>query len=269
MYKLIALDLDGTLLRNDKTVSENNIEMIKKAREKGVKVVLCTGRPIDGVKWLIDLLDLKNEDDYTVCYNGAIVKNNTSEDIIFDQPLRMNDFKELYKLSKELKVNIHALTNEAVVTPKNSKYTKLEAELNGITIKEIPIDKLAENTNIIKVMYVDEPEYLKEIIKKVKDKGLGEKYTLVQSAPFFFEFLKYGINKWTAVKVLGEELGIKEEEIICVGDAGNDYHMIKNAGLGVAMENGFKELKEIADYITATNEEDGVGKVIEKFVLNK
>lgn len=269
MYKLIALDLDGTLLRNDKTISEHNIEMIKKAREKGVKVVLCTGRPIDGVIWLIDLLDLKNENDYTVCYNGAIVKNNISQDIIFEQPLRMSDFKDLYKLSKELRVNIHALTNEEVVTPKNSKYTKLEAELNGITIKEIPIDKLADNTDIIKVMYVDEPDYLKDVIKKVKDKGLGEKYTLVQSAPFFFEFLKYGINKWTAVKMLAEKLGIKEEEIICVGDAGNDYHMIKNAGLGVAMENGFKEIKEIADYITSTNEEDGVGKVIEKFILNK
>ncbi|CAM2750005.1 sugar-phosphatase [Hathewaya histolytica] len=268
MYKLLALDLDGTLLLNDGTISKENIDNIKKARDKGVKIVLATGRPIDGIKRFIKQLDLITEEDYTVTYNGALVQNNLTEEVLFEKPLSMKDYRELYDLSKGLKVNIHALTDQIVLTPKMSKYTALEAELNKIEIEEIPVKDLPEDTNIVKIMFIDEPEHLNKVIANIP-KNIGEKYTMVQSAPFFFEFLHKEVNKWTGVSALAKRLNIKREEIICVGDAGNDYHMIKNAGLGVAMENAFDEIKECAKYITDTNEEHGVAKVIKEFILDK
>lgn len=268
MYKLLALDLDGTLLNNESKISEENIYNIKKAREQGVKIVLSSGRPIEGVKKYIKKLDLITEEDFTVTYNGALVQNNLTNEVLFEKSLSMKDYRLLYDLSKELKVNIHALTDKVVLTPKMSKYTKLEADLNGIDIIECDIETLPEDTNIVKVMFIDEPEYLKEVIERIPEE-FSEKYTMVQSAPFFFEFLDKEVNKWTGVNALAQKLGIKREEVICVGDAGNDYHMIKNAGLGVAMGNAFDEIKECAKYITGTNEEHGVSQVIQKFILNK
>lgn len=267
MYKLIALDLDGTLLKNDKTISKRNIENIMKAKEKGVKVVIATGRPIKGVRNIINQLGLDTKDDYCVTCNGSLVQNNHSREVLCKTSLKGSDYKYLYNLSLQLGVNMHGVMEDKVITPKLSKYTNLESELNGIEIKEVESDTLSEELDVIKIMYVDDPHILEPVIEEVIPK-LSHKYSMVQSEPFFFEFLKLGTNKWTGIEALANKLGIKQEEIICVGDAGNDSHMIKNAGLGVAMKNGFQEIKNIANYITNnTNEEDGVSEVIEKFIL--
>ena len=115
-------------------------------------------------------------------------------------------------------------------------------------------------------MMIDEPEILQKAIDNLPE-DLYEKYTVVRSAPYFLEFLNKEANKGTGVGMLADHLGIKKEEVICVGDAGNDLHMIEYAGLGVAMENATDDVKEKAGYITKSNNEDGVAHVIEKFML--
>ena len=117
-------------------------------------------------------------------------------------------------------------------------------------------------------MMVDEPELLDEAISKLP-KEVYDKYTVVKSAPFFLEFLNKKVNKGTGVELLASHLGVKQDEIITMGDAGNDLHMIEYAGMGIAMGNATDDIKAIANYITDSNSEDGVAKAIEKFVLNK
>jgi Cof subfamily protein (haloacid dehalogenase superfamily) len=268
MYKLIALDMDGTLLREDKTISKETHKAIQRAKAKGVKVVLTTGRPIDGVKRYLKELDLINENDYAIAYNGALVQNTKTKEVIAQTLMSLEDIDYLYKLSQELKVNIHALTDSSCITPKWSKYSQVEADINDIPLDFVDFNNINKNTTIVKIMFIDEPEHLSHVISKLPLE-IYEKYTVLKSTPYFLEFLDKRVNKGAGVGILAEKLGIKTEEIICVGDAGNDLHMIQFAGLGVAMGNAFPEVKEAADYVTLSNEDNGVAHVINKFVLEQ
>ena len=266
MYKLIAIDMDGTLLNDEKKISPANFQAIQQARENGVKVVLASGRPLVGFKRYLEELNLISEDDYAVAFNGALVQSAEGSKVISKMPLTIEDYKNLYKLSKELNVNIHALTEDSVISPKDSEYTRQEASWNGIPSEIIAVDDVDASTTIVKVMFVDKPEIIEEVIKMIPEE-VSSKYTVVRSAPFYLEFLNKAVNKGAGVAALAEKLNIKQEEVICIGDAGNDIHMIEYAGLGVAMGNAFPEVKKVANFITKTNEQDGVAHIINKFIL--
>ncbi len=265
MYKLIAVDMDGTLLREDRSISKETVKAIKYAREKGVRVILASGRPIDGIRPYLEKLDLIESGEYVLSYNGAIVQNIVTGEIVAGYTMKGKDYKRIYEESKRLSVNIHAFTKEGCITPKLTRYTELEGEINKIPVKVVPMKDIGDEDTVIKVMMVDDEKELDRAIK-VLPKELYDKYTIVRSAPFFLEFLHKRSNKGEGIKVLTELLGIKPEEVICIGDAGNDFHMIEYAGLGVAMGNGSEEIKAVADYITKSNEENGVAHVINKFI---
>lgn len=268
MYKLIALDMDGTLLREDKSISKETHRAIQRAKAKGVKVVLTTGRPIDGVTKALEELGLISEDDYAIAYNGALIQNTKTKAIVAQTLMSLDDIDYLYGLSDKLNVNIHALTENTCITPKWSKYSQVEADINDIPLKILDFNNLDKETTIVKIMFIDEPDHLSKVIENLPQE-VYERYTVLRSAPYFLEFLDKKVNKGYGVEILANTLGIKKEEVICVGDAGNDIHMIQFAGLGVAMGNAFPEVKEIADYVTLSNEEDGVARVIDKFILSE
>lgn len=266
MYKLIAVDMDGTLLNEQKEISKRCLESISRIKEKGKKIVLATGRPLRGILRYIEILDLFDENNYVVTYNGALVQSTKGGKILYDKPLSLDAYKELYDLSKQLDVNIHALTDNSVLTPKNNPYTQIESSINQIPIIEGSLDEIDNSTNIIKVMFIDEPKKLDTIIPLLPQ-WVKEKYSILRSASIFLEFLDKSVNKGVGVSLVAEQLGIKPQEVICVGDAGNDIAMIKYAGLGVAMGNATEDVKAESDYITLTNNEGGVAHVIEKFML--
>jgi len=266
MYKLIAIDMDGTLLKGDKTLSEETCRVIKEAHSKGIKIVLSTGRPMKGIEQYLEALDLVSDKDYAVTFNGAVVQNIKTREIISKKGISHEDVAVLYDVSLKLNLNIHAFSFDSVLTPRITTYTQLESDLNHVPIEIMDFKNLDKSIDIIKVLMVEDPAILAEAIAKLPSE-LYEKYTVVKSAPFFLEFLNKSVNKGVGVELLAKSLNIKQEEVMCIGDAGNDIHMIKYAGLGVAMGNAFEEVKKIADYITLTNEEDGVAHVIEKFVL--
>ena len=267
MYKLIALDMDGTLLSSDKTISKANLEAIQKAKAKGVKIVLATGRPIKGIKKYLKQLNLLEEGDYAITYNGSVAQSTKNEDIISEIILSTDDIDRLYTLSKDLGVNIHAYTNNDCITPKTSKYTLFEAELNSIPIKVTDFNKLPRNTPIIKIMFIDEEDILDSAIEKLP-KELYDKYTIVKSAPYFLEFINKKVNKGVSIRILAQKLGISMDDVIWIGDQENDKHMVDYAGLGIAMENATDELKEVANFVTKSNDEDGVAYAINKFILD-
>lgn len=265
MYKLVAIDMDGTLLREDKTISDRTKYAIKRAIEKGVKVVLASGRPIQGLERYLEELQLVSEDDYVMSFNGSVVQNVKTRDIISKNILKGKDLKVLHALSKEIGVHIHAFTRQGCITPIMNEYTKLEGSINGIEVYEADFDAIDDHEDVIKVMFIDPEPVLEEAIKKIPS-STYEAFTIVRSAPYFLEFLNKASSKGAGIKALSEHLGIKQEEVICIGDAGNDLDMIEFAGLGVAMGNAFEEVKKAADYVTYDNESDGVAYVIEKFI---
>lgn len=269
MYKLIALDMDGTLLNEEKKITDRTKIAINKAKEMGVTVVLATGRPIAGVTRYLEELDMFTEEDYVLSFNGALVLKTKNKEVISNVTITGEDLHYLYNISKELGVNIHAFSEEeGLITPKSSQYTEVEANINNISYKIVDFNEVPKDETIVKLMFIDEPNVLEEAIKKLPAE-VYEKYTVIRSAPFFLEFMNKTANKGVGVELLAKHLGVKRSEIIAIGDAGNDLHMIEYAGLGVAMGNAFDEVKERANYIADTNENHGVAKVIEEFVLNK
>lgn len=268
MYKIIALDMDGTLLNGEKKVTDKTKKALELARDNGVKVVLSSGRPIDGLKAYLNELNLIGNDEYVLSYNGCLVQETKSEKIIYEKGLTGEDLLYIYQLSCKYNVNIHAFSpTRGLITPKISKYTEVEAQINGIDINVCDFNEIDKDESIIKIMLIDEPEILDKAIEKLP-KEVGEKYNLAKSTPYFFEIINKESNKGIGLKALSDYLGVDSNEVIAVGDAGNDLDMIEYAGLGVAMANGHKEVKDAANYITKSNEEDGVAVVVEKFILN-
>lgn len=268
MYKLIALDMDGTLLTSDKTISKKTEVAIAQAREAGVKVVLASGRPIDGMKNALNQLDLVGDNEFVVYFNGSMVKELGSDKVIHQAIIDGKQAKEVANLAQTLGLYCHAFSSEyGLITPLNNEYTQIESSINGLPVTEMSFDELSDSHPIVKAMIVGEPEKLTAAIAQIPS-ALYAKYTIVQSAPFFLEFLNLDSNKGVGIQAVAEYLGLTASEVICVGDAENDHHMIEYAGLGVAMENAMPQTKAIADHITTSNNDDGVANVIRQFILD-
>ncbi|MBC6003850.1 sugar-phosphatase [Paeniclostridium sp. NSJ-45] len=269
MYKLIALDIDGTLLNSKKEVTKEVFDAIQMAKKKGVKVVLSTGRPLPGVQSLLKELKLNDEENYVVTFNGGLVQEISSQEVISNIEMSCEDFDIIYnELSKKHNIKIHINTPDSVVVPYKDapKYSIHEANLNNIRVICMDESEINENLTFCKVMLIDEPEIIDNIITKIP-KDFHDKYTIVRSAPFFLEFLNKKVNKGSGLQALCNKLNIDPCEVIAVGDEENDRHMIEFAGLGVAMGNARDSIKEIANYITDSNDNHGVAKVISEFIL--
>jgi Cof subfamily protein (haloacid dehalogenase superfamily) len=268
LYKLVAIDIDGTLMNDRKEITKEVNDAIQAAKAKGVKVVICTGRPIVGVQSIIEELKLNDEDDYVITFNGALVQNTHTKDVESQITLAYENLKELYDLSLKLHSPLQFFDTESLYTPNReiSQYTVHEAHINQIPIHYLPIGEVPKDMLIPKVMFIDEPERLNTIIANIPE-SFWDKYTFVKSTPFFLEILDPRVSKGNAVKQLAEKLGITREEVICIGDGENDLSMIEYAGCGVAMANAESVVKEVAQFHTLSNNENGVAYAIEKLVL--
>ncbi len=210
MYKLIALDMDGTLLNNKKTISRENKEAIKAAISKGSKVVLATGRPLKGIEKYLEELDLINNGDYAIAFNGALVQETKTGKVLYENNMTKEDLKILYKLSKELDVDIHFLTIGECYTPKFNVYSQIETTLNNIPLNIIDFDNIPEDLKIIKIMFVGSEEKITEIIKLVP-KELQEKYNVVRTASIYLEFLNKDTSKGYGIEKLCNILNIDKK----------------------------------------------------------
>lgn len=263
MYKLVAIDMDGTLLDDSKTIPNENIRAIKEASNKGIKIALATGRPLTGIKNYLNVLGLNSPDNFSIIYNGALIQNNTNKKIISQCLLNYDDLMYFHNLSRKFHIHMNVFTKDSCITSKLGKYTTLEAKWSNIDVKIVDFNNLDKNIEITKVIFADEPELISKIMDNLDD-DVYSKYAMARSAPYFLEFFNKEINKGIAVKKYADSLNIHKEEIICIGDAGNDIEMIKFAGLGIAMENAFPEIKNVANYITLSNENAGVAHAIDK-----
>jgi Cof subfamily protein (haloacid dehalogenase superfamily) len=266
-YKMIVLDLDDTLLLDDHTISPRTKKALMDAQEAGVKVVLASGRPTFAMTHIAKELDLEKYGSFILSFNGAQIINCATNKRLFSSTLSPETVHELYHISKEEKVWIHTYVGDDIVTPAHNEYTDIEAVITGMPIIEAEDFVEAIQEPVVKVLMVDSPEKLIVLEKKLQQQLQG-RLNVVRSKPFFLEFTEVGVDKGTSLHHLIQQLNILQEEVIAIGDSYNDLAMIEFAGLGVAMGNAPDDIKEIANYVTDTNMEDGVAKVVEKFVLN-
>lgn len=269
--KLVAIDIDGTLVNNKRELTTGVRQTLLEAHRQGCKVVLCTGRPLPGVQAELDLLELTGNQDYVITYNGSLVQNIGTKEIIFAKEITKEDYLDIEYMSRKLGVHLHVSGTDAIYTANRnlSPYTIYESMLVNMPIKYRTQEEMtdAKHLQMIKTMMIDEPDILDAAIKKLPAE-FKEKYTIVKSAPFYLEVLNKEANKGTALHALAEHLGFAKEELMAIGDNENDLTMIEYAGTGVAMQNAIPLIKEHADYITeGTNDQDGVAEAVKKFVL--
>lgn len=264
-YKMIILDLDDTLLRNDGTISARTKAALKRIQADGMKVVLASGRPTFAIRSIADELELKKYGGYIISFNGARIESCETEKEIYSANIKKENVHELYNLSKEYGAFIQTYSNIHIIASEANEYTDMEKQITGMDII-IPEDfKSYVCEDVVKVIVLQEPSRLKEIEARWKP-IIGDRMYMTISKPFFLEFMNSNVDKGKSILRLAGQLGICAEEIIAIGDSYNDISMIKMAGLGVAMQNAAASVKEIADYITDDNEHDGVAKVIDKFI---
>ncbi len=273
-YKMICIDMDGTLLNSKHEVSERNKKAIKEAIEKGIVVAITTGRIFKSAKIYADLLGIETP---IVASNGGFIKEQDKEEIIYKSALTYDQLKVIDSVIKKHNLNVYYNLYNGIILEKTLnenhayKQTNRKAKRNEdkITILEnVDVDKaFKENEGDILKAICIENENIDALNRAKKELREIEGLEVVSSWSNNFEVMPKGTCKWSGIKQLAKILGIKENEIICIGDSENDLSMIQNAGFGIAMGNARKDVKEAAKYITDNNECDGVGKAIEKIVL--
>lgn len=264
---MLAVDMDDTLLSDDLTISKENQDAIQKAIEKGVRVVLCSGRSSSSLNPYLKQLNLKGDNQYGISYNGAIIFNTKTLEPIVQENVSIEYAKYLFEYAKKEKIHVQTYHKDALFVEKANCYTERYKKLTGVAPVEVGDLTKWIKEDAIKVLFQDEHEKLVKIQEKLRP-WVNGKLHMFFSKPFYLEFTSIYANKGLAVRRLGEILGIKREEIICIGDSFNDLYMIEEAGLGVAVANAHPDIKKKADYVTTNNNNEGaVKEVIEKFIF--
>lgn len=266
--KLIAIDMDGTLLNAKHEITPAVRQAISAARESGVIVALATGRPFIGVQRYLQELDLLSEGQYCLTNNGALVQRTHNGECISQTTLGFEDYRYLEALSRRLDVHFHALDFDTLYTANRdiSPYTVHEAYLTGMPFKFRRVEEMDPDLRFPKVMMIDHAAKLDRAISQIPQEAF-DRYTIMKSADYYLELLNKQANKGTGVASLAQHLNIKPEEVMAIGDQANDLAMIKFAGLGVAMGNAIDELKAVSRFVTTTNQEEGVAVAIRHWVL--
>ena len=268
-YKLIVLDLDGTLTNNKKEITPHTLETLIKAQKMGVKVVLASGRPTYGIAPLAKKLKLDQYEGYILSYNGGEIIDWKTGELMYKNLLDHDVLPYLYKCAKDNNFAIVTYDGENVLTESpDDIYVQKEAKLNVMNIKKVDNFLEAITHPIAKCLIVGDAERL-AVLEKEMHEALKDRMGVFRSEPYFLELVPKGIDKARSLAVLLEELGMRQEEMIAIGDGFNDLSMIKFAGLGVAMANAQEIVRKNANNITLSNQEDGEAHVVSKFIFNE
>jgi Cof subfamily protein (haloacid dehalogenase superfamily) len=265
--KLIGIDFDGTLLNDKKQIPPLNVEMIKRATDEGVMIVLTTGRPINEVtQGYHHQLGIFKKGHPFIAYNGAAVMDITDGTFFIKNELNLTEVKEVFAHAEKYNAVCYAYRNDALLYNFLNDYIWEEKIFNDTVFKPIDLDSLPEDFTCFKVMFAESPELLDRMEQEMPQ-SLRDKYTILRSLDHFLEFIPKCADKWTALKSVGEMYGIKEDEIMAIGDSMNDYSF-KNAKYSVAMVNAVPGIKSAFRYqTTLNNNEGGVGQIICDMVL--
>lgn len=291
MYKLVAVDLDGTMLNRYGAVTENTKNTIKKVIKNGTDVVIASGRPIDSIKAIAKEIGSEN---YFIAGNGALIYDIKKNEIIYEKYLSKQKVLEVIKICEQNSISYNVYTDKTILATA-LKYNVLYYYKENLKKEE----NKKTNINIVKDMYehvknMEEEKFLKiticdsnqtvfnSIIRKIKKiseievldvshmsrKMIRQGTEDIPIEYYYTEISLAAVDKWNAIKFLMEKLNIKEDEVMTIGDNINDKKMIENAGLGIAMKGSTPVVTSVANDIAESNNEDGVAKILQKYYKN-
>ena len=288
MYKLVAVDLDGTLLNQYGDVTENTKRVIKNVMRKGTQVVLASGRSIDSIQNISNEIGASR---YIVAGNGAVLYDIEEQKNLYENYIPIEKAKKIIDICEENSIFYNIYTNKKIVT-KNLRYNVLyyyKENLKKADRKKTNIDivdsiqdyvKNMRDENIMKIFICDETaSVFNSIMKKFEEvpnvetldvshmsRKVIKKGTLEFPIEYYYtEISMKNVDKWNAIEFLINKMGINKDEVIAIGDNMNDKKMIEEAGLGITMEGSTPVVTDVANYITANNNNEGVAKALEKF----
>lgn len=289
MFKLVAIDLDGTMLNQYGIVTQKTKNSIKKAQENGIEIMIASGRPIDSVKTISKEIGSEN---YFISGNGSIIYDIKKDEIIYENVLKKQKALEIIKICEENSIFYNVYTEKEIIA-KNLQYnvlyyhkenlTKSEEDKTHVNIVEDIYDYIEKtDSKVLKVMICDKHQTIfNAIIRKLKEvedievlevshmsrKIIRQGTEEIPIEYFYTEISAKNVDKWTALEFLKEKLQISSEEIVAIGDNVNDKKMIEKSGYGIAMGQSAPQIKEIADYVTDSNVDDGVANALDKLLL--
>lgn len=290
MYKLVAVDLDGTMLNSYGMVTEKTKNAIKSSIEKGIDVIIASGRPIDSIKTIAKEI---NSEKYFIAGNGALIYDIQKDEIIYEKSIKKEKTLEIIKICEENSISYNVYTEKNILATAlkynvlyyhKENLKKEESKKTHINIIENMYEyvKKLENERFLKITVCDENKSIfNSIMKKLKQvedieilevshmsrKMIKQGTEDVAIEYYYTEISCKDVDKWDALEYLIKKLDINPSEVVSIGDNLNDKKMIENSGMGIAMNGCTPIVAEIANYITDGNDEDGVGKAIEKIIL--
>lgn len=262
MIRLVSVDIDGTLLNDRRQIGKETLEIVPQLKD--TLFVLNSGRPYAGIVPYIQQLGIYDSAHYCITNTGAVIYDNMGEKSVSERLLGARDFTLLEQMKPaELSVvcyNAHALCSNDV--PVNAEIRK------ELDILNVPLEPyhVSSGKPIERLNLIGPKEKIQEFLHR-HNATLQENYYTIINEPTVFEVLHPESGKGKALKRLADILGLKKEEIMAIGDNANDVEMLETAGVSVAMGNGTPEVKAVSDFVTKTNNEDGVAYALKKFVL--
>lgn len=268
-YRLIVLDLDGTLTNAEKEITPRNRETLIRIQEQGIRLVLASGRPTYGIVPLADELRMNEFGGFILAYNGGEIINWETREIIYEKVLPNDILPVLYESARSRQLSILTYDGAKIITENaQDPYVLKEAFLTKMAVQETN-DFLADiPLPVAKCLIVGDADTLIPLETELSLRLQG-RVNVFRSEPYFLELVPQGIDKAQSLAVLLKEIGISREKVMAIGDGYNDLSMIQFAGLGIAMSNAQESVKKAADHITLSNEEDGVAEAIDKFLYQQ
>ena len=285
MYKLAAIDLDGTMLNQYGIVTQKTKEAIERAQQKGIEIVIASGRPIDSIKTIAK--EIKSEK-YFISGNGAIIYDIANDEIIYENTLKKQKVLDIIKICEENSIYYNIYTEKEIISKSlqcnvlyyyKENLNKEEKDKTHINIIDNIYDYISNrDEKILKITVCDSTQSIfNAIMRKLKEiddievlevshmsrKVIRQGTDEIPIEYFYTEISAKNVDKWNAIEVLQEKMQIDTEEIVAIGDNMNDEIMIKNAGLGIAMGQSHPHIKEIANQVVAPNTEDGVAEALD------
>lgn len=267
-YKLLVLDVDGTLLNDEREISKRTLAALLKVQQMGVRIVLASGRPTYGLMPLAKTLELGNYGGFVLSYNGCQIIKAQNGEILFERRINPEMLPYLEKKARKNGFAIFTYHDDTLITDSpDNEYIKNEALLNNLKIIREDEFSTAIDFAPCKCMLVSDKEKALIGLEQHWEKRLAGTLDAFRSEPYFLEVVPCGVNKANTLGALLEHLGVTREEVIAVGDGVYDVTMLQLAGMGVAMGHSQDSVKVCADYVTTSNEEDGVALAVEKLIL--
>ena len=265
--KVLVLDIDGTLTNSKKEITPETKRGLIRIMERGHKVILASGRPTPGMKRYAQELELEKYGGYLLSFNGGRIVNCRTGEIVYQRILPTGVIPDLYRFAVKNNLGIVTYLGEQIIVgTRMDPYIELESRINGMKCKKTDHFETMKEYELNKCLMTAEPEVAEKVEKQLQDL-YGDTLSIYRSEPFFIEIMPKNVDKATSLDRMLETVGLARENTICCGDGFNDMTMIEYAGVGVAMANAQEAVKQSADFITDSNDEDGIVTVIDRFIL--